>query len=144
MPSFRNSFPMMLYYALDATLPQYRALFQRFDVTEQQWRILRVLWNNEKITSADLSRTTLLPPPSLVGILDRLEKKGLVQRDRSSADRREVHISVTETGRTLQEEVLPLVERIQIEHRDQLSEEEWSSLEYLLQKYTQKLSQTSK
>jgi len=43
-PSFRRSLPMLLNYTLDGIMPAYRTLFAQFDLTEQQWRILRVLW----------------------------------------------------------------------------------------------------
>jgi len=72
---FTTSLPMLLNRSLDAIMPPYRDLFQEFGVTEQQWRVLRVLWEQKHLTSAQISILTLLPSPSLVGILDRLEKK---------------------------------------------------------------------
>jgi DNA-binding MarR family transcriptional regulator len=42
-----------------------------------------------------------LHPATMVGLLDRLEAKGLVQRTRSDKDRRVVHVSITEQGQEL-------------------------------------------
>ena len=61
---FDNSLPMILHCTLDAAMPDYRELFARYNLTEQQWR---VLWSSKKVTSVELSSRTLIPAPSLVG-----------------------------------------------------------------------------
>jgi len=75
MPKFLDSLPMILSRSLDRVMPSYRRLFQANDLTDQQWRVLRALWEQQHLTSSEISQITLLPPPSLVGILDRLAKK---------------------------------------------------------------------
>ena len=132
--SFDNSLPMILNRALDATMPDYRELFARFELTEQQWRVLRVLWSAGKVTSVELSMRTLLPAPSLVGILDRLEKKGLVSRVRSVEDRRAIFVIATAKGRALEAKVTPLVSEIDQELRARVTPEEWQMMERVLQK----------
>ena len=132
--SFDNSLPMILNRALDATMPDYRELFARFELTEQQWRVLRVLWSAGKVTSVELSTRTLLPAPSLVGILDRLEKKGLVSRVRSVEDRRAIFVIATAKGRALEAKVTPLVSEIDQELRARVTPEEWQMMERVLQK----------
>ena len=106
-------------------MPEYRELFARFGLTEQQWRVMRVLWTSKKVTSADLSARTLLPPPSLVGIIDRLEKKGFVSRVRSVEDRRVVYVIATAEGRSLEKEVTPLVSEIDAQLRASVSADDW-------------------
>lgn len=135
-PSFRRSLPMLLNYTLDGIMPAYRTLFAQFDLTEQQWRILRVLWSEGSISSVELSKRTLLTAPSLVGILDRLEKKGLVERLRSETDRRSVLIQSTDKGSALQQQILPLVEEIQNAERSSMTEAEFAELERILTKIT--------
>ena len=125
IPEFSTSLPMLLNGALDRIMPAYRELFARFNLTEQQWRVLRVLWSEDKVTAADLSRLTLLSAPSLVGILDRLENKKLIARVRSTTDRREVYIVTTTAGRNLREEILPSVGQIHEEIRARVSPQEW-------------------
>ena len=87
---FSQSLPMMLYRTLDAVMPRFRRIFNQFGLTEQQWRVLRVLIDEPELVVRDLAALTLIPPPSLVGVLDRLEKNGLVRRRRSDRDRRRV------------------------------------------------------
>ncbi len=100
---------MMLYRALDLLMPRFRAIYRQFDLTEQQWRILRVLWEQDPLASAELCEQTLIPAPSLVGVIDRLETRGLVKRERTAADRRRVLVRITPAGRKLKEVVAPLV-----------------------------------
>ena len=136
---FTASLPMLLNRSLDAIMPPYRDLFQEFGVTEQQWRVLRVLWEQKHLTSAQISILTLLPSPSLVGILDRLEKKELVKRLRSSSDRREINITITDKGRELQSEVLPKVKKIQDQIKVILTDSEWRELNKCLEKIRSKV-----
>ena len=130
--SFDNSLPMILNRSLDAVMPAFRELFARYDLTDQQWRVLRVLWASEKVTSAELSKRTLLPGPSLVGIIDRLEKRDLVTRVRSVVDRRVVYVLATAKGRALNLEVSPHVDAINARVSGAVSEEEWQAMEHTL------------
>ena len=112
MPKFLDSLPMILSRSLDRVMPSYRRLFQANDQTDQQWWVLRALWEQKHLTSSEISQITLLPPPSLAGILDRLEKKNLIGRLRSTKDRRHVNIIPTQKGRVLMEHMMPMVDRI--------------------------------
>ncbi len=134
MNEFDTSLSMLLHKTLDSVMPEFRALFARFDLTDQQWRVLRVLWESKKITSADLSARTLLPSPSLVGIIDRLEKKELVNRVRSVKDRRIVYVVASQKGRELETQVSPHVAAINERLERTVAPEEWLQLKELLLK----------
>ena len=134
MPKFLDSLPMILSRSLDQIMPSYRRLFQANDLTDQQWRVLRALWEKQHLTSAQISQITLLPPPSLVGILDRLEKKNLIGRLRSTKDRRYVHIIPTKKGRALMEHMIPMVERIHDDFMQRVRESEWAEFNRILDK----------
>jgi len=136
MLTFDSSLPMILNRALDAIMPPYRDLFARYDLTEQQWRVLRVVWSSDKYKSVDLASHTLLAAASLVGILDRLEKKGLVSRVRSTTDRRAIYIVATAKSRELEKEVGPQVSAIHERIRATVSNEEWEILEAILAKFS--------
>jgi homoprotocatechuate degradation regulator HpaR len=138
---FITSLPMVLHRTLDAIMPPYRDLFQEFGVTEQQWRVLRVLWEQRHLTSSQISNLTLLPAPSLVGILDRLENKGLVTRLRSKSDRRQVHIAITLEGQELQEKVMPRVQSIQELNKKNFSTEDWIQINSILNKFLSTLKE---
>jgi len=133
LDAFDKSLPMMLYRTLDTIIPRYRAVFKKHDISEQQWRILRVLWENEKCTTAELASKALLPSPSLVGIIDRMTSKGLVARDRSEEDRRVVRIGLTAKGRSLEAELKPQIDRVYEEMVSQCDGADWRMMMATLQ-----------
>ena len=104
---FTDSLPMLLYRASDAVMPRFRRIFNEFGITEQQWRILRVLADEQSLPMRDISRYCLIPAPSLVGIVDRLEKSGLVRRRVSPSDRRRVLVSLSDNGKALHRRLGP-------------------------------------
>lgn len=144
MLAFDESLPMILYRTLDAVMPAYRELFARHGLTEQQWRVLRVIWTSDNVTSSRLSEHTLLSPPSLVNIIDRLEKKGIVARIRSVEDRREIYVVATARGRALQEIVTPQVSAIHERLRASVSDEEWDALQSALLKIATHMDTSNK
>lgn len=125
---FSHSLPMLLYAALDAVMPRFRRIFKEFGLTEQQWRILRVLWDIEEIGQTELAGLTLISAPSLVGILERLDKMDLIVRRRSASDRRVVYIATSQQGRELRDQIMPAVQQIYFELRDSIDDEVWRSL----------------
>ena len=122
---FSRSLPMMLYRALDAVMPRFRKIFNDFGLTEQQWRVLRVLWEREAETLRRLAAETLIPAPSLVGIVDRLERDQLVTRQRSEADRRKVNIVLTSQGAALESEIMPRVAATYAELKRSVDADTW-------------------
>ena len=133
---FSRSLPMMLYHALDVLLPKFRRIFNEYGLTEQQWRILRVLWEHKKIALGKLSDLTLIPSPSLVGIVDRLEFSGFITRDRSKKDRRVVYVLATKKGREIEKKVMPRVLDTYNEIRESFEPDEWDQLIDSLKKIT--------
>ena len=125
---FSRSLPMMLYRALDAVMPRCRRVFNEFGLTEQQWRVLRVLWEHEEIAFHALAETTLIPAPSLVGVVDRLSTSGLVERRRSTSDKRNVSILATSKGKGLEAEVTPQVEKAYAELHGAIDAQAWNQL----------------
>ena len=78
-----------------------RNLAAQHHVTGPQLMCLMAVVENGSITSTDVAGRVHLDPSTLVGVLDRLEKKGLIRRERSHEDRREIHLTATEAGRKL-------------------------------------------
>jgi len=70
-------------------------------LTGSQLWVVKLLDEESPMKVTDLARRMYLHPATMVGLLDRLEIKGLVQRIRSDKDRRVVHVSITDQGREL-------------------------------------------
>ena len=122
---FSRSLPMMLYRTIDAVMPRFRKIFNDFGLTEQQWRVLRVLWEQQAVPVNRLAELTLIPAPSLVGIIDRLELAHLVNRHRSEADRRKVNIVLTTQGAVLEDEIMPRVAAAYADLKQAVDPETW-------------------
>ena len=125
---FSRSLPIMLYRAIDIVMPRFRKIFKEFGLTEQQWRVLRVLWEIEEISHKELAELTLISPPSLVGVLDRLLAMGLIERRRSQLDRRVVLVATTQQGRHLRDQIMPAVQQTYFELRDSIDDDVWTHL----------------
>jgi DNA-binding MarR family transcriptional regulator len=63
---------------------------KRYGLTEPQSAVLRNLFNNGSMSSADLSRTLYVTPSNITGIIDRLEKKKFVERIRKEGGNTEL------------------------------------------------------
>jgi DNA-binding MarR family transcriptional regulator len=74
---------------------------KRYGLTEPQSAVIRNLYNNGPMSSADLSRKLFVTPSNITGIIDRLEKKQLVERTKKKGDRRIALITLTDTGKQL-------------------------------------------
>jgi DNA-binding MarR family transcriptional regulator len=86
----------------------------------QLWAIKNVA-ELETVRVSDLARRMHLHPATVVGILDRLEARGLVQRERSSEDRRVVTISLTRAGRDLVKRAPEVAQGLLVSGLEQLS-----------------------
>ena len=125
---FNRSLPMMLYRALDAVMPRFRRIFAEFGLTEQQWRVLRVLWEHEEIALNELAELTVIRAPSLVGIVDRLTKLDLIARRRSDTDRRIVYVLATGAGRDIEHQIMPRVASAYADLKLSVDPQTWEAL----------------
>jgi DNA-binding MarR family transcriptional regulator len=85
--------------------------FARFGISGAQWGVLRNLHRSEQeglvgLRQTDLGERLLVRPPSVTGIVDRLERAGLVTRDSLATDLRAKQVALTSRGRQLVERIL--------------------------------------
>lgn len=76
-----------------------RKLNNDFQITAPQMICLYSLVNDGEMTQSKLSKQVSMGISTINGVIDRLEKKGLVIRQRDTQDRRKVFITVTESGK---------------------------------------------
>ena len=77
----------------------------------QAWRVLAALRERDGRRMGDLSRTTAIEVSTLTRLVDGMERRRLVKRQRDPADARVVLLRVAPAGRRLTERVLPIAER---------------------------------
>jgi DNA-binding MarR family transcriptional regulator len=86
---------------LHAFADHYEPLFAPFDITYPQWTILMLLYGDMARTSADMARQMSHDAGAMTRLVDQLEKRGLLNRVRDTADRRAVNLVLTAEGRAL-------------------------------------------
>ena len=99
MRKFDQSLPMALLRAREAAMSFFRPLLHGHGLTEQQWRVIRVLQEYGDLEFHELSQIACIQPPSLTGILTRLERSSLVRRSRSAVDQRRLHVMLSPAGK---------------------------------------------
>lgn len=80
------------------------------NVTPPQWGVLVALWEQDGLSLSELAKRSFFDGPTMTGIVDRLEKGGLVERRRDSTDRRVISVYLTLEGRELQSRLPALSE----------------------------------
>lgn len=77
------------------------------DLTPSQFAVLECLGHRGELTLGELSSKMLMSCGNMTVVVDNLEKDGLVQRSRSDADRRVIHVSLTADGQALFDQIFP-------------------------------------
>ncbi len=91
-----------LYSANHAMQRVYAPLLADLGLTYPQYLVLLSLWDQDDQTVGALGRALDLESNTLTPLLKRIEAQGLVQRTRSAADERQVRVTLTDQGRSLQ------------------------------------------
>lgn len=117
LPSTERSLPMALLRAREGVMAPIREMLNETGITEQQWRVLRVLAEYGSMDAKTLAVRANLLFPSLTRIAATLRGKGLVTQDRNDQDRRKLHIAITPQGQKIidahSEEAAQIVEAMQ-------------------------------
>lgn len=105
---------------------------QPLELTGMQWEPVLLLWLKRADTVAGLARVSQVGVPSMTRMLDRLEEKELLRRERSAIDRRVVNLHLTPKGRRIASRIWPIVVEGMFVHLDGFKKEELAQLADLL------------
>lgn len=92
---------MLLLRARESVMRYFRSSLKEKGLTEQQWRVIRVLDELGELETGKIAEHSCILAPSLTGVLDRMERDGLIVRSRLSTDQRKVFVELTERSREL-------------------------------------------
>lgn len=101
-----------------------RALSEAAGITAAQSGALYYLLDHDGCPLNELSRALLLDKSAVTGLVDRLEGKGLVERRRTSPDRRAINVYLTEAGRAASMRCLKVTRKFNEAVTEGLSEQE--------------------
>ncbi len=133
MREFSRSLPMSLLRAREAVMRHFRPSLREHGLTEQQWRILRVLASVDVIEVTELARLAFLLGPSLSRILRDLEARHLIERKAAKADLRRGVLSISAKGLQLIEAVAPSSEAIYAAMTERYGARKLAELQEMLQ-----------
>lgn len=106
------------------------------DLTDAQWRPLWVLASGRVDTANEMARLLEMDAGAMTRLLDRLEAKGLIERLRSEADRRVVHLQLTAAGRAAAAQVPHVLAAVNNGFLQGFSEADWTQLRALIERMT--------
>ncbi|MBD1405716.1 homoprotocatechuate degradation operon regulator HpaR [Leclercia adecarboxylata] len=130
-----DSLTIALLQARETAMTFFRPIIKQHNLTEQQWRIVRVLAEHPSMDFHDLAFRTCILRPSLTGILTRMERDGLVLRLKPLNDQRKLYVSLTQTGQKLYETAQAQVEEVYRQLEAQYSPEKMQQLTALLREF---------
>ena len=101
-PFVHRNLPRLLLQAREAVMAHTRPGLRQHGLSDQQWRVLRVLGEHahepEGIETGRVAREAYLLGPSLTGVLTRMERDGLIEREKSPEDARRMVVRATPRG----------------------------------------------
>ena len=99
-----------------------------------QWAVLLFLWARDGMSQAELARIVAIEPPTMVRTIDRMVRDGLVTRVADAADGRISRIHLTDRGRALRDELVPMAIAVNDATLARLTERERATFQRLLTK----------
>lgn len=122
-----------------------KALDERLDshnISTSQFEILGYLYNAEPMEQLKLQHCTGITPATLTGLLDKLEKRGLITREQSPEDSRAKLVTLTPSGNELLLELIDVVHQFENDMLAGFSSAERALLDDWLQRLATNLGDT--
>lgn len=94
MNSMQQNIPLLLMQTREVMMQGFRPILNKRNLTEQQWRILRAIYEHKQLEPRELCELCCIISPSMAGILKRMEDIGLIVKVPSTIDKRRVEVSL--------------------------------------------------
>ena len=121
-------------------MQQFRPLIRHHGLTDQQWRVLRVLADNSPLDAGELAERTCLLASSLTRIIAHLSTAGLLLREVDPRDQRKSMIGLSEAGHGKYNLLAPQAEAIYQRIETEMGIEEMRDLSDRLAHFTDSLT----
>lgn len=103
----KRSLPIALLRAREALMGHFRPMLAEHDMTEQQWRVIRILAEADTVDASEMADRAFILAPSLTRIIRSLEERGIISKHKDENDGRRVLLQITEAGLAIIHEVAP-------------------------------------
>ncbi len=137
---FNQSLPMMLLKAREAAMSRFRPMLRKHNLTEQRWRVIRVIYEHNHIDASELAEKSFLLSPGLTRILRYLESEKIVLRSGDVKDLRRSVFRLTNKGKEIINRVAPETESIYSDIEHIFGSREFSKIFNLLEKFSCKVN----
>jgi DNA-binding MarR family transcriptional regulator len=134
MIEIEKSVGFLLAKAYQRACAIFKEEFENYDLTPQQFGLLAFLWQEDGLSQAELSSKSQIDRTTMGGLIDRLEKEGLISRLPHPEDRRAYRICLTSKGKSLESELSIIADRTKDKIVAPLSTQELDTLIRLLEK----------
>ena len=109
-PFVHRNLPRLLLQARESVMAHTRPSLREHGLSDQQWRVLRVLGEHGTVETGRVAREAYILGPSLTGVLSRMERDNLIRRERDPTDQRRTVVEATPKGMKLVEKLSRAVE----------------------------------
>ncbi|WP_309898681.1 homoprotocatechuate degradation operon regulator HpaR [Variovorax soli] len=109
-PFVHRNLPRLLLQAREAVMAHTRPSLREHGLSDQQWRVLRVLGEHGMVETGRVAREAFILGPSLTGVLARMERDGLIRRARDPADQRRTVVEATAKGTQMVQQLSRTIE----------------------------------
>lgn len=116
-----------------------KELSRNHSITSAQLNCLLALYENGPLPPSQVAKHMMVRSSTVTGVIDRLEVKELVKRERNSPDRRIINIRLTERGKKIAEIAPPPIQQRVIEGLQKLPLKELDEIIFSLSKLTKML-----
>ena len=137
MTQNNESLSLLLLKARENSIACIKPALTRHGLTEQQWRVIRVLYQVGETNAQDLAAQSCILSPSLSRILARLSEDGILLRKTDSGDQRAQNIRLSAKGKRLHDKIQPLVEKQYKALTDNVGKDKITRLLALLETYSE-------
>jgi len=132
LPSTSRSLPIVLIRAREGIMPPIRKMLAESGISEQQWRVLRVLVEYGPQDTSTLAQRACLLLPSLTRIAQKMCSNGLITVSRDDTDRRRQTIAITNAGQRIVDDNIDHAVEIVDGFKNKLGAEKYEQLLDLL------------
>ena len=101
-----NQLCFPLYACSREIIKQYKPFLDEIDLTYTQYIAMMVLWEHKTMNVKAMGGILFLDSGTLTPVLKKLESKGLITRQRSAADERNLVVTITEAGELLKDKAI--------------------------------------
>jgi DNA-binding MarR family transcriptional regulator len=106
----------------------YESKLAPFNITPSQFYVLSALWDKNELKFKDLALRLDMDGATLTGILDRMEKRGFIERKEDPEDRRSVLVCLTDKSKEIRPQMIEIAQDLDQEFRDKVPDEEFTLL----------------